>query len=265
MQQVSNHIIVILVFTSFLLMLLVAFIISLFFQYEKRQLVYYNNIQQLNLEHENNLLCAQLEIQENTFANISQEIHDNVGLSLTLAKLNINSIKINDRKNLQTLLVNSEELITKAITDLGDLSKSFNADVIISQGLLSSLETEIARLTRNVPCTIQCHIIGEPFYLESRKEVLLFRIFQEAINNVIKHASASKITVKLLYEENKFTFTVADDGKGFDKDQVADKKKSQAGIKNIERRAALMNGTTSIYTEADKGTLITINLPINQY
>jgi two-component system NarL family sensor kinase len=263
MQDLPGNIIIIIIFTTLLMIVLVAFIVSIFFLYQKKQILYFNNIEQLKLEYENNLLSAQLEIQENTFKNISQEIHDNIGLSLTLAKLNLNSIEVKDQKKSQSLVLNSGELITKAINDLSDLSKSFNAEIIVSQGLISSLELEIGRIKKSLNYNIEYQIVGEPFFLDSKKEVLLFRIFQESINNILKHASANKILVQLCYSENQFTLAINDDGKGFNKEDVTSTKKGQAGIKNILRRASLMDATATIETKIDFGTLINIILPIN--
>jgi len=114
---------------------------------------------QLKLEYEKNLLTAQLEIQENTLLNISQEIHDNIGLSLTLAKLNLNSVEIDDKNRSMSLVSCSGDLITKAINDLNDLSKSFNAEVIMNQGFLYSIEHEICRIKKHLTHKIECDII----------------------------------------------------------------------------------------------------------
>jgi len=263
MQDIPGNIIVVMIFTTLLMIVLVAFIVSIFYLYQKRQILYYKNIEQLKLEYDNNILSAQLEMQENTFSNISQEIHDNIGLSLTLAKLNLNSIEVKETNKYQTLVQNSSELISKAISDLSDLSRSFNAEVIISQGLISSLQIEIARIQKGLKYHVDCRVLGEPYYLESKKEILLFRIFQESINNVIKHAFAKTVMVQLQYFEEKVIFTIGDDGKGFDEKQIQTTKKSQAGLKNILKRASLMDANVTINSELNRGTQIEITIPTN--
>jgi len=263
MQDLPSSISIIIIFTTLLMVVLVGFIVSIFLLYQKRQTLYYKNIQHLKLEFEHNILSAQLEMQENTFLNISQEIHDNIGLSLTLAKLNLSSAEVNQPRKIQNLLVDSTDLISKAINDLSDLSKSFNAEIITSQGLIHSLDLEIGRLKRNLKYHIEFTITGEPFYLESQKEILLFRIFQESINNVIKHAAANKISVNLLFSETLVIFKIADDGKGFDEELMKKTKKSQAGIKNIMKRASLMDATATVESKINAGTQIIITLPIN--
>jgi two-component system, NarL family, sensor kinase len=262
MQDLPSNIIIITIFITLLIIGLVAFLIAIFFLYQKRQILYFKNIEKLTLEHENNLLTAQLEIQESTFLNVSQEIHDNIGLSLTLAKLSLNSIEVLDFKKTQILLFNSSELITKAINDLSDLSRSFNAEIITNQGLATSLEKEISRIKQNLNYDVDYQIVGEPFYLDSEKEVLLFRIFQESVNNIIKHASAVHVKVELHYNENDFKLIITDDGKGFNKDEVQTKK-TGAGLANIFKRASLMNAIATVESKLNCGTVINIKLPLN--
>jgi two-component system NarL family sensor kinase len=236
--------------------------VSIFFLYQKRQILYVSSIEQLKLEHANNLLSAQLEIQENTFKNISQEIHDNIGLSLTLAKLNINSIRIDDPKSSQNLLFGSGELISKAINDLSDLSKSFNAEIVTNQGLITSIAMEINRLRQNLNYKVDYQVLGEPIHLEAQNEILLFRIFQESINNILKHAFASQLTVELHYKEIEFSLIISDNGKGFDKERILATKKNQAGLTNILKRASMMQAVAKINSNIGLGTNIEIILPL---
>jgi len=263
MQDQSTNIIVVVIISMLLMLILVAFIIFIFFHYQKRYILYYNNIAQLKLEYEKNLLTAQLEIQENTLLNISQEIHDNIGLSLTLAKLNLNSVEIDDKNRSMSLVSCSGDLITKAINDLSDLSKSFNAEVIMNQGFLYSIEHEICRIKKHLTHKIECDIIGEPYHIDSKIEILLFRIFQESLNNIIKHASATAISIIIDYKIDEFIFAVSDNGRGFDIEDVLINKKSRAGLKNIKKRAALIQATAQIASKENLGTTITITIPLN--
>lgn len=262
MQDQTRNIITLVIFSMLLMVILTTFIISIYFQYQKRQIVFFNNIDQLKLEYEKNLLTAQLEIQENTLLNISQEIHDNIGLSLTLAKLNLNSIECSDTKKLENLLSNTKELLTKAIIDLSDLSKSFNAEVIMNQGFLPSIEHEILRLKKLLSHKVEYHISGEPYFIDSKIEILLFRIFQESLNNILKHAAATKVLISLSYNPDEFIFSIVDDGIGFDLNKAMSLKKSRAGIKNIRKRAELISGKVTIESQEKIGTTICINIPI---
>src|SRR5258705_12103501 len=85
----------VIIFITFILLLLTCFIVSILFIYRNKQVAYFETIEKLKLDHEKNILNVQLEIQEQTLQHISREIHDNISLSLTLAKLNLNTLDWN--------------------------------------------------------------------------------------------------------------------------------------------------------------------------
>jgi two-component system, NarL family, sensor kinase len=264
MQDSAHRVILVVVVSMFMMLMLASFIIAMFFQYQKRQLLYYKNVDQLKSDYERNLLTAQLEMQEQTLCNISQEIHDNIGLSLTLAKLNLNSIESSNLATLHLLLSESKDLLTKAINDLSDLSKSFSADIIMNLGFLQSIEHEILRLRRILSYNIVFVTTGEPIFIESKVEVLLFRIFQECINNILKHARASVIDIQVKFASDVLALIVADNGVGFNVEETAFNRKRGAGIQNIRSRAELVSGITSITSDSSNGTKVMITIPIKQ-
>ena len=98
MQSGKNDIIIFLLVTTVIILLLTGLIISLIYMYQKKQLTYQQNLEKLKLDHEKNLMAAQLEIQEETFQHISREIHDNINLSLTLAKLHLNTLNWQEKE-----------------------------------------------------------------------------------------------------------------------------------------------------------------------
>ncbi len=262
MQDPASKIVIVTVFTTLLILMLAGFIVSIVFFYQKRKAIYLKDLDQIKLEYDKSLLTAQLEIQESTFLNISQEIHDNIGLSLTLAKLNLNCLNAKQLNITDGLLTNSQELISKAIYDLSDLSKSFNAEIILNQGLCVSIQNEISRIKRNLACEIKFIVEGDQYYLDSRIEIILFRIFQEAINNTIKHADAKVVQVNLKYSKRNLFLAIVDDGKGFDETTTSKFRVNSCGLKNIRKRASLINAEAQIISAPGKGTRIFINLPI---
>src|SRR5678815_5083890 len=92
MQKAHYDIVLFLSVCTFLILLMAGFIVTILYLYRKKQLAYYKTIEELRLDYEKNLLHTHLEIQEQTLQHISREIHDNIGLSLTLAKLNLNTL-----------------------------------------------------------------------------------------------------------------------------------------------------------------------------
>jgi two-component system, NarL family, sensor kinase len=209
----------------------------------------------LQSEHSQALLQTQIEIQEQTLKTISQEIHDNIGQVLSLAKLNLGTLqygedeKLNDTKN----------LVSKAINDLRDLSRSLHGDKIAELGLQEAVASELKILQNTGQYHTALQITGEQYKLEPQKEMVLFRIMQEAIHNAVKHARAKNITVQLNYQAADFVLIITDDGIGFDAADL-DAVQTGIGLKSMQNRAALVGGQFTITAANGNGTAIKIEL-----
>jgi len=238
-----------------------SFIITIIYLYRKKQLAYFRTIEELKLDHEKNLLYTQLEMQEQTLQHISREIHDNISLSLTLAKLNLNTLDWGDATVTRHKIDSSLEQITKAISDLSDISKGMNSELISNQGLIEALGRELTRITELGLFRLEYKINGNPVFMESQKELVIFRIIQEAFNNIIKHARATVVKLALDYKEHQVDIAITDNGKGFCKDTVGRDTKAKAGLSNMQKRAVLFNGQTIIESKAGSGTSIFVTIP----
>jgi signal transduction histidine kinase len=241
----------------FVFLILGGFIIVLLFLYQKRQQKYLQENQLAQTQFQQALLQTQLEIQEQTLKTISEEIHDNVGQVLSLAKLNLNTLEHNTEQKLQ----NTKQLISKAINDLRDLSRSMHGDRIAELGLQQSLTDELQILQNSGEFETHLNITGEKYKLPAQKEMVIFRIVQEASNNAIKHAKAKNISLQLNYESEVFVLTVQDDGIGFNSAEMQNK---GIGLKSMQNRAQLIGGTCTLHSTPATGTSITIELPTLQ-
>jgi two-component system, NarL family, sensor kinase len=240
----------------------VVFIIAFFFIYRRRHLRYLYEKQQLTLSFEQELLKTRLEIQEQTFRNISQEIHDNIGQVLSLAKLNISTMDISHPDNLIQKINDSEKLISKAIHDLRHLSHSLSTDYIADMGLTRAISYELEMIKKSGDYETVFLSDGSPYNLDRQKELIIFRIIQEVLNNIIKHAAAQKIIIYLLYRTEEFTLTITDNGKGFDLTPLNDNTSFGLGIPNMHNRAQLIGSRFLISSTLDKGTSVTITVPV---
>ncbi|MBI3139724.1 MAG: sensor histidine kinase [Sphingobacteriales bacterium] len=222
------------------------------------------NEQKVKSEFEQALLRTQLEIREQTLKIISEEIHDNIGQALSLAKLKLNTLKY-DRPDLLVEKINdSRDLVSKAIQDLRDLSRSLNTDGIASLGLVRALEQEL-ELFRKTGFYTRLHVQGSSRKLEPEKELIIFRILQESLNNIIRHAEANSITVSIVYLDNRLELQIQDDGKGASMEQLDMEGNSNRslGLRNMSSRAKMIGGTFSIKSEPGNGTIIKLNIPFN--
>jgi two-component system, NarL family, sensor kinase len=249
-------------FGSLLVGFLVAVLIVFVLEFKKRQT---KQRELLNAQFQQELLRTQLEIQEQTFRNISQEIHDNIGQVLTLAKLNLNTITNHSvSEDINNKLTNSKDLITKAIQDLRDLSKSLNTEFISEAGLLKSIEYELELLRRTGSIQIITMQEGEYYALPQQKELILFRIFQEVLNNIMKHSQATEIKVILNFQPHHFSLEILDNGDGFNSDEVEQNGQHGLGIKNMQNRSKIIGANFTINSQPGKGTTVRIDLPVSQ-
>lgn len=253
MQTANSQIVAFLFITTFLIVLLLASIVTILFLYQKKRIIFHDQIAQ-----------AQLEIQEETFQNISREIHDNIGLSLTVAKLHLNTINLQSLQSAHFLIESSIELIGQAINDLSDISKSLNSDTICNHGLLNAIDIKLDKIKKAGKFKVVFRIKGDPVFMHSQKEVILYRIFQESLNNIIKHSKADKISVLLIYD-GSLQLIVKDNGIGISKDEIenATPCKIMTGLNNIKKRTKMLNGIFNLDSN-NLGTTIHITVPLEK-
>ncbi|MBE2230902.1 MAG: hypothetical protein IAE96_09680 [Chitinophagaceae bacterium] len=240
-----------------------SFILFLVSNHQKRQMVFHEFLKQTQTDYEKNLIQTQLEIQEQTFQHISREIHDHINLSLTLAKLQLNTFDWNEKEKSAVKLDSSISLLTNSIAELSDISRSLNADLIGQQGLLKALEEEMQRIRQTELFTVKFEVTGTPFYLDSNKELIIFRIIQEAFNNIIKHSRAGETSLELRYQPARLMILVSDNGRGFTCQAGAESGK--AGLRNMETRIRILNGQMQISSNPEQGTCLCFTIPIESY
>jgi len=258
-NQSTQSLIIFTICTVLLLALFCTFIVTIIYRYQQKQNVYFKELEELKVKHENDLLKAQLEMQEYTFQNISREIHDNIGQKLSLAKLYLNTIPVSLGQNKTGQINNSIEIISEVINDLSDIARSLSSEVILNNGLIKGIEFEVTQLQKSGIYDINLTITGNAVFLDFNKELVLFRIIQESLHNIMKHAEATKIAIFLNYCSTHLSLNINDNGKGF----IKDKKSEGSGLINIRRRTTVLEGDFLI-NSGKGGTQLTITLPINQ-
>ncbi|OQP51280.1 hypothetical protein A4H97_27255 [Niastella yeongjuensis] len=256
-----QNIVVFIIVTTLFILILIAFIVFILFLYQRRHISYKKGLEILKSDFEKTLLTTQLEIQEQTFQSISREIHDNIGLSLTLAKLNLNTIDWNDVNHSREKVSGSINFISRAIEDLSYISKALHTGFIEENGLLKALELELNKIQKLDIYKIQYDVTGSPVYMQTQKELVVFRIMQEVLNNCIKHAQATEIAVRLNYQHTAVDIEINDNGKGFISQSAPAYKGKGTGLMNIIKRAAYINGTCQINSVPGKGTSVQMKIP----
>jgi two-component system, NarL family, sensor kinase len=233
------------------------FITVLYIRYRRDQMKSEKAMAEMRQTYEQTLLQTQLEIQEQTFDNISQEIHDNIGQVLTLAKLNLNTVGPNIPEPTSKKIQTTKELVSQAIHDLRNLSKSLNTDLIKEIGLCEIIQREILLVSKSGQFETNFTLDGEPYRFDRQKELIVFRIFQELVNNIIKHANAKTINIQLQYQPQGFTLFISDDGDGFDTTQLQNNEQNFGlGLRNMHNRASLIGGSFKVNSAPGQGSTV---------
>lgn len=255
----ENYTIVAGVVIAIIVLLIAAtFIVILVTYSNNRKKQFLQEQQNLQLLFKEQLLQSRLEMQEETFNSISREIHDNVGQVLSLAKVQLNIMEQGATFN-QPLLHDIKESVGKAMVDLRDIAKSLNSDRIKLCSLAEMTNHELQRIGRLGTIKVFLSVEGKEQNIEEQKKLIVFRIIQESLQNILKHAHAGKIEVVFYYSDNHFKCELRDDGAGFNPELL--KTKEGLGLQNMTNRAALIGGQVSINSIINKGTTITIDLP----
>ena len=260
-MKVSNEkdLMLAVVVATILFFLMMAFIVSYFIIYRRKRQEHVYLMRMAKEEFDKQLLQSQLEIQELTFNQISQEIHDNVGQLLSLARIQINIMNERgcfDRQMLDEIKAN----IGKAMTDLRDIARSLNSERIRSASIVETIVIESERINKCGVLRTSVTVEGKECGINERKKFILFRIIQECLQNILKHAQAKEVVIRFCYLPSEVQIVVQDDGKGFDPDGLPPGGGGM-GLVNIKTRIGLTGGNVVIDSAHSRGTSIIINIP----
>jgi len=241
-----------------LFFMLLGFLVAFVVAYHRKQIQGRREREQLKTRYNQELLKAKLEIKEQTLVSIAQEIHDNIGQTLSLAKLNLNLLKTTGGAEDEKLL-STKHLVSKAVQDLRNMARTMHTDTIISQGLVKAIRLELNNLEKTGVYAINFQVLHEPYPFDKQKELIIFRIFQEACSNIIKHAAATELNIEAYFEPDHFSLTIGDNGKGFE--TTLPSGQGGLGIQSMKSRTELLGGSFKLISNAASGTRLTISIP----
>jgi two-component system NarL family sensor kinase len=262
MQQ-SGYIVTLLVIISTLLLgLLSIFVLLVLQNHRKKNILHRSELNSILHSKQKDILDAQLKVQEQTFKSISAEIHDNIGQRLTLAKLQLNIVLESPKiyEGIKPGIQDAVRTLTDCIADLRDLSRNLSYERIGILGFQELIQADLKQLDAVHP--IACHYSrnGELYFLGVEIELVIYRIFQEIIQNTLKHAAAKNFFVRLDYHQHHLDILFEDDGVGFE----ANGMNMPNGLNNLQARAKSINAMIDIQSAIGFGTKITIKIPYNE-
>ncbi|GAB4031995.1 sensor histidine kinase [Spirosoma jeollabukense] len=218
----------------------------------------------LKAQYEQEILTSQLEVQNATLQHVSEELHDNIGQLLSVVRINLNVVEESGPgEDNREFIKQANDLVRQSIVDLRALTKSLDGDFVQDFGLSESIAQELQRIRQTRKFGTELQVIGEAYSLGFQREIVLYRIVQEVLQNAIKHSEANQLTIQLKYTSNLFRLMIMDDGKGFNYHSINENaiSRSGAGLRNIQRRAALIGGTSEFISSVGKGTSVIITIP----
>jgi PAS domain S-box-containing protein len=202
---------------------------------------------------------ATIEGQEKERKEIGKELHDNIGQHLTTTKLYLDIAREQANESSIELITLASKGIADVINEVRKLSRSITPPTLGDLGLVESVKDicESIKITQVFAIRFYHNNFEEGLLTENIK-LMLFRIIQEQLNNIIKHAEASAILIRLITDEGQLMLVIADNGKGFD----TSINKKGLGINNIISRTELFNGKVQVDTSPGEGCTMIITVPL---
>lgn len=205
-------------------------------------------------------LTALLEGQEQERGRLARDLHDGLGGLLSGTKLQLSSLDPHQYENIEAEISKSITQIDGAVEELRRVAHNLMPDLLMKYGLEAAIQEFASRIS-NTTLDIHTEFISYTNSISEEKQLILYRIIQELVNNAIKHADTSEIIVQISEEENVLNLTVEDNGNGFDPKRLDVRK--TAGFHNIESRVQFLKGTMNITSELNIGTSIELQIPIH--
>jgi len=243
-----------------LIILAVIIIYNLRQKAQKEQLLFQKNkelhvekIQQMKNISQVKTLNAMLHGQEKERERIARDLHDSLGGTLSTLQLHIQNL------DLPPTLQYIEQLLAKACTDVREISHNMMPVSLKKMGLHAAIQDFINHINAAQKVTAEFHSYGTEINFTASRQLYIFRLIQEGINNALKHAQCSHILVQFVYKENHLNITIEDDGIGFDPADVD----PSFGLKNLQNRIGYLQGQFEIDSSPGRGTVLMFEVPGN--
>ncbi|WP_228724300.1 two-component regulator propeller domain-containing protein [Spirosoma sp. KUDC1026] len=212
------------------------------------------------------------DIQEQVKKEIARDLHDEIGTRLATIKLYTTQLtrQVGETPTIISLRTTIFGLINETISDVRDLLRKLNPQTLERHGYVAAVDELFSRINATGIIDMQLDITGlvesapdpDPlnYRFKATTEVMLYRITQELVNNSLKHANASRITLRLQVQNDRLLLAYTDNGQGFDHDKIR-QNSTGLGLGSIESRAAILNGRTIWQTSPGHGMHVLIDVP----
>lgn len=255
-QSTLNYIL----FGSISFLLLVGFL--LYRNYRQKQQLQQQTIGQLEKDKQLMAVNAMLKGQEEERSRLAKDLHDGLGGMLSGVKYSLSNIRGNLIVTPDNIAVyeRSLDMIDSSIRELRRVAHNMMPEMLMRFGLDEALKDYCHSVTNTKLITVKYQSFGFDSRLDSQTEIIVYRVVQELLNNILKHASATEVLVQLVREATRLNVLVEDNGRGFDTGILENNK--GAGWTNIRSRVEYLKGKIDVHSEGGKGTSVTIEFTL---
>jgi signal transduction histidine kinase len=210
------------------------------------------------------LLESLVEAQEEERRRLARELHDGAGQMLTSLLVRIKTLEKkatvpDTQRELEALL----DIVSETIEQVRELSHRLRPAALEEFGLAVALRTLVKEMTYQTGITAHCYLDLNGVVLPSGVDVILYRIAQEGLTNILRHAHANEITVRLTSDENAILMTIEDNGRGFSPQHLTPEPGTRhLGLIDMRERAAIAGGYMDVYSAPNQGTMLLVRVPI---
>ncbi|MFH0809782.1 MAG: ATP-binding protein [Pseudomonadota bacterium] len=220
---------------------------------------------QLARDMRGELLHSIITTQEEERRRIARELHDRTGQALTALRLSLERLALapaTTPDGIKAQLAQPLQLCQQADEDLDRLIYDLRPALIDDLGLVEAIKSHVASRLGNAGIAVSFRITGEERRLPGETEVALFRVTQEAITNIIKHAGASGVVICLQFKKNRLVAEIEDDGSGFETTAAPLSARHGLGLLGMRERLSLIGGTLSVTSSPGAGTRLKAVVPL---
>lgn len=263
MPPASPNISQIFLISALLMMILVGLIIFFVLVYQKRLIRQQMHLQALKAEHQRKLLSATIETQEKERKRIARDLHDEIGAMLSALKLQVNQFSRQMKEVPQAVSFSGQthSLLTEAIQQVRQISHDLLPPLLERFGLGAAIKGILTRLEDESQLQTLYRVVGGERRIATTKELALYRVVQELIQNTLKHAAASQIQIQLTYLDDQLQLVYTDNGKGFEVETLL-QAGGGLGLSNMESRVSAIAGELSFSSTPGEGTRVEIQIPL---
>lgn len=261
MQEQTTQITILVIISTIIFLLMpvvLVFYIKISIKYRKNHVIEKETMKQ---KFDAELLQTHIEVQDQTMQSIATELHDNVGQLLSLTTLTLNSVDLDHVEKARKKIENSLGFVNDSIKELRELAKILHGEQIVANGIGHAIEQEINWLNKSG--VYELNVNNQLINLETSapdKDLIILRLLQEIINNIIKHAKATSINIDSSYKNGILFLNVVENGIGFEVEKIK-KARTGMGLNSIYKRVEMINGQLKLNSSPNQGTTILIEIP----